>query len=125
MKFAIFTPTAALWPVLRNFDVFIASLGAPRADASDIASSSLYPLTPREVLPQYDAALEQRLSALHRELYTALLRPSETFAGEQRSMADVFWPDLRGTSIGALLEAFYYYFLRRVEGWITSGLSDN
>src|SRR5947208_1182990 len=56
MQFAIFTPTAALWPVLRNFDVFIASLGTPRADASEIAGSGLYPLEPREIIPHFVAA---------------------------------------------------------------------
>lgn len=125
MKFAIFTPTAALQPVLRNFDVFIASLGAPRADAGEIAASGLYPLQPQNALPHYDAQLEARLGALHRELYTALLRPSEVFAADKRSMAEAFWPDLRGTSIGDLLEAFFYYFLRRVEGDVSviDGLS--
>jgi hypothetical protein len=125
MKLAIFTPTAALQPVLRNFDVFIASLGAPRADAGEITGSVLYPLELQEMLPRYDAELERRLGALHTELYTALLRPSEVFAKDQRSMADTFWPDLRGTSIGDLLEAFFYYFLRRVEGDVSviDGLS--
>jgi len=113
MRLALFTPVAALWPVLRNFDVFIASLGSPRADASDLADNALYPLEPQEALPTYDPALEHRLAALHRELYTALLRPSEMFTGDGRSIGQVFWPDLRSTSVDALLEAFFYYFLRR------------
>jgi hypothetical protein len=113
MKFAVFTPSAALWPVLRNFDVFVASLGAPRSNANELSVSTLYPLEAREALPRYDAELERRLGLLHHELYTALLRPSESYSRERRCLADVFWRDLRGTSIHALLEAFFYYFLRR------------
>jgi hypothetical protein len=125
MKLALFTPVAALWPVLRNFDVFIASLGAPQTEARDIQSSPLYPLEPREMLPSYDGALERRLSSLHSDLYTALLRPSESFSRDNRSMADVFWPDLSGTSIAALWEAFFYYFLRTTAGdvSVSDGLS--
>lgn len=113
MKLALFTPSAALWPVLRNFDVFVAALGAPRADAERISTSALYPLEPRELLPAYDGELEQRLKLLHHELYSALLRPAEVYARDPRSIGEAFWPDLRGTSIDALLEAFLYYFLRR------------
>src|SRR5688500_15759575 len=125
MKLALITPSAALWPVLRNFDVFIAALGAPRANAGAIEDSPLYPLEPRELLPAYAPELEHRLSELHRELYSALLRPSEAFAQSEQSIADAFWPDLRGTSIDALLEAFFYYFLRRVASDVTvsAGLS--
>jgi hypothetical protein len=125
MKFAIFTPSGALQPVLRNFDVFMADLGAPRADAREIVAGPLYPLAEREPASAMDPVLEQRLSALHRELYTALLRPSETYADEKRSLAEAFWPDLRGTSIDALLEAFFYYFLRRVSADVSviDGLS--
>ncbi len=69
--------------------------------------------------------MELRLHSLHRELYTALLRPSETFARDRRTMSEAFWPDLHGTSIDALLEAFFYYFLRKVSAdvSVSDGLS--
>jgi hypothetical protein len=91
MQLALFTSGAALWPVTRNFEAFIASLGAG-------AQSS---------------ALDRRLVRLHRDLYDALLRPGGTYAETEGCFAASFLPDLEGSPADALLEALLFYFLRR------------
>jgi hypothetical protein len=125
MKLALFTPSAALWPVLRNFDVFVASLAAPHSSARSIAASPLYPVHLVEAPPQGSAALERRLDALQQELYAALLRPSEHYAGMTADMAEHFWGDLQGTSVASLLDAFYFYFTYQTAGdlSVVDGLS--
>jgi hypothetical protein len=69
--------------------------------------------------------MDQRLSLLHREVYSALLRPREYFRAEQRCFADIFWPDLRHTTLDQLFEALSFFFMRRRlhELDITQGLS--
>jgi hypothetical protein len=57
--------------------------------------------------------LDQRLSLLHREIYDALLRPSEFFDAEERSLDAYFWPDLKDSSIDQLLSAFLFFFAGR------------
>lgn len=91
MQLALFTTGAALWPVTRNFEAFIASLGASARSA----------------------ALDRRLLALHRELYAALLRPSESLADQPGCFAGHFLPDLEDSPPDRLLEALLFYFLRR------------
>jgi len=118
MELGLFTYGAYLWPVHRNFEAFIAALGSPADTADSIADSQVYPA---QMSPETAAdglslppRLDQRLARLHRDLYDALLRPIELVAGEERSFADFFWPDLRGSAIDSLLGAFTYVFVRRV-----------
>lgn len=130
MQLALFTPAGYVWPVLRNFEVFIAKLGAqPRlsplsqaartigalaaAEASE--ATPLYPATDAAELGQFavEPRVSRRLEQLHRELYEALLRPSELFLNSHKGMADTFWPDLRDTHIERKLEAFFFFYLRR------------
>jgi hypothetical protein len=115
MQLALFTPGAFIWPVHRNFEAFVVSLGAPALDAADIDSAPCYPARIRtdSAVHALPPRLDERLTLLHRELYDALLRPAEYFAAEQRSFADVFWPDLRSTAVDALFEALIFFFLRR------------
>jgi hypothetical protein len=129
MELALFTYGAYIWPVHRNFEAFIAALGFPADTADSLADSSVYPAQLRPTIAAGDAPLpprlDQRLAGLHRDLYDALLRPIELAVREQRSFADFFWPDLRGTAIDSLLGAFTYMFVRRVpaEMPVAAGLS--
>lgn len=115
MQLALFTPGAYIWPVHRNFEAFIASLGAPAIDATDIASAACYPARVRtdSAVSSLPLRLDRRLTKLHRDLYDALLRPGDYFAREERSFAEVFWPDLRHTAVDALFEALLFFFLHR------------
>lgn len=115
MELALFTPGAYIWPVYRNFEAFIAALGAPVADAGELAAATIYPArrhadTVAHGLP---GALDRRLALLHRDLHNALLRPAAQFKGKRQSFADCFWPDLADSAIDQLLSAFVYYFIRR------------
>jgi hypothetical protein len=127
MKLALFTPGAYIWPVHRSLEAFLASLGAPARDELSVLGSSVYPATfeaepPLAGLPP---KLDARLLQLHRDLYDAMLRPLGYFSNEELCMADYFWPDLRETSIGQLLNAFLFYFTRRTGAGValTTGLS--
>lgn len=91
MQLALFTSGAALWPVTRNFEAFIASLGAGA----------------------HSGPLDRRLRQLHRELYEALLRPGDTYADQGACFAGHFLPDLEGGAPDQLMEALLFYFLRR------------
>jgi hypothetical protein len=115
MDLALFTPGAYIWPVYRNFEAFIASLGAPADAADSIADSNAYPARhyTESGLADMPERVSQRLTSLHRELYRALLRPSELFDGEERSLPELFWSDLADTPAGGLLNAFYFYFIGR------------
>lgn len=130
MQLALFTPAGYVWPVLRNFEVFIAKLGAqpalsPRslgartlgelANAEGLEKSPLYPANDSSELGQYEVDLRtsKRLETLHRDLYEALLRPSAFFLDSDKGMAETFWPDLRDTHIERKLEAFFFFYLRR------------
>jgi hypothetical protein len=112
LQLALFTPGAYVWPVHRNFESFIAALGTPALDAPDIAVSRLYPARTRtdSATTGLPEALDARLLELHRELYSALLRPLSYFEREPRRFADRFLPDLRPTGAGALFEALVFYF---------------
>jgi hypothetical protein len=115
MELALFTRGAFIWPVYRNFESFIAALATRGVDAEELGAGRIYPARQRSdsAVHGLPAALDQRLAELHRELYSALLRPVELFAVERKSFADYFWPDLSGTVIDDLLSAFVYYFVRR------------
>jgi hypothetical protein len=115
MELALFTPGAYIWPVLRNFEVFVASLGSAATGAETIAGSPVYPAVPRFVpdLLGRSSTLDARLQLLHRDLYTALLRPSRFFAGSNEPVSAQFWPDLVSTSAADLLDCFVFYFLGR------------
>lgn len=127
MELALFTHGAYVWPVHRNFESFIAALGAPAAAADAIVESPAYPADARTAgsVRGLPARLDQRLAQLHRDLYDALLRPIELAERERRSFADFFFSDLRGTAVEDLLAAFTYYFIRRVpaEMPVAAGLS--
>ena len=118
MELALFTYGAYVWPVHRNFEAFIAALGSPADAADNLADSSVYPAHLRPAMATHDLSLplrlDHRLARLHRDLYDALLRPIELAVSEERSFADFFWPDLRGSAIDSLLGAFTYMFVRRV-----------
>lgn len=130
MQLALFTPAGYVWPVLRNFEVFIAKLGAQPslsphslgarslgelASAEQHERTPLYPADDSSELGQYEVEprTSRRLEALHRDLYDALLRPSSFFTDSDKNMADTFWPDLRDTHIERKLEAFFFFYLRR------------
>jgi hypothetical protein len=127
MKLALFTPGAYIWPVHRSLEAFLASLGAPARDELSVVGSPVYPATFEAEPPLSGLApqLDARLLQLHRDLYDAMLRPIGFFSAEELCMADYFWPDLRETSIGQLLEAFLFYFTRQVGAGValTTGLS--
>lgn len=116
MQLALFTPGACIWPVYRNFESFIAALGTPDTGAQSVSASLLYPARQRSdsAVQGISPEMDRRLTRLHRELYSALLRPAAYFKGEQRLFADVFWPDLRHTAVDALFEALAFYFTGRV-----------
>jgi hypothetical protein len=127
MKLALFTPGAYIWPVHRSLEAFLASLGAPARDEPSVLGSPVYPATfeaepPLRGLPP---RLDARLLQLHRDLYDAMLRPIGFFSAEKLCMADYFWADLRDTSFGQLLDAFLFYFTRRIGAGVTltTGLS--
>ncbi|MCC7477319.1 hypothetical protein IT575_02575 [bacterium] len=130
MQLALFTPAGYVWPVLRNFEVFIAKLGAQPslsehslgartlgelAAAERHERSPLYPADAGSELGQYqvEPRTGKRLELLHRDLYEALLRPSAFFTDSDKNMAETFWPDLRDTHIERKLEAFFFFYLRR------------
>lgn len=129
MELALFTYGAYVWPVHRNFEAFVAALGSPADTADHIADSSVYPAQMRPATAAPDLSLpprlDQRLARLHRDLYDALLRPIELAVSEERSFADFFWSDLRGTAIDSLLGTFTYMFVRRVPAdmSVAAGLS--
>lgn len=127
MKLALFTPGAYIWPVHRSLEAFLASLGVPARDELSILGSPVYPATFEAEPPLTGLAplLDTRLLQLHRDLYDAMLRPISFFSAESLCMADYFWPDLRQTSIGQLLDAFLYYFTRQTGAGVplTAGLS--
>lgn len=114
MKLAIFTPGAYVWPVHRSFEGFVASLGTVNDSADSLWRSQLYPVDSR--IKQGTASLDgrhgERLQRLHREIYDALLRPSETYSGSTNSIESEFWPDLAGTPPAQLLQALMFFFLR-------------
>ena len=101
MKLSLFTPGAYIWPIHRNFEAFIAALG----DAGDEPAAVAHHNYPAEL-----ERLDKRLTSLHREVYDALLRPSEFFENETAFMDEYFWPDLRHTAVDNLLGIFMYYF---------------
>jgi hypothetical protein len=107
--------------VYRNFETFIAALGMPSADALDLADSAQYPARLRtdSAVHGLSERMDARLTELHREIYSALLRPREYFRGERRSFPDAFWPDLRHTAFDQLFEALCFYFTRRTLGELT------
>jgi hypothetical protein len=130
MQLALFTPGSYVWPVLRNFEVFIARLAAePQVGGPLLAARTLgevataekkgaltiYPVGLPSDMEQYqiDPRMSRRLERLHRELYDALLQPSSFFITSSRGIAESFWPDLTGTLIERKLEAFFFYYLRR------------
>jgi hypothetical protein len=101
---------------MRNFEVFISSLGAQGVYAASVLSSPIYPAPRLETAALGQAtepARDKRLIELHRELYSALLSPTEAFASDTRCFADRFYADLEGTSADALIEALLFYFLHR------------
>jgi len=127
MELALYTPGAYIWPVYRNFEAFIAALGAPAADVDELGAEAVYPARQRtdsatHGLPE---TLDRRLAMLHRDLRDALLRPAEYFDDLRQSFAEYFWPDLAGTSIDRLLSAFVYYFVLQAASDVpvTTGLS--
>lgn len=115
MELGLFTRGAYIWPVYRNFEAFIASLGVPGSDTTQLADCPLYPVRIQTDSAAHGLAadLDQRLSILHRNLYDALLRPVESFSREPRSFADYFVADLRGTTPADLLDAFMFFFIRQ------------
>ena len=115
MQLALFTPGASIWPVHRNFEAFIAELGAAACDAIDVLDSPAYPVRSKSEsgVSRLSPAMDHRLFALHQDLYRALLKPGEFFHGERRSMAELFWPDLLGSSAAELLSALIFHFIER------------
>jgi len=115
MQLALFTPGACIWPVQRNFEAFIAELGAQACDALDVLDSSAYPVSSRSEsgVSQLSPAMDHRLFALHQDLYKALLKPGEFFHAESRSMSELFWPDLQGSAAAQLLSALMFHFIER------------
>src|SRR5262249_55854516 len=101
--------------VHRNFEAFVASVGAPAFDAVDIGSAPCYPARVRtdSAVHAMPPRLDSRLTLLHRELYDALLRPTEYFVRAERTFADLFWPDLRHPQVEALFEALLFFFIHR------------
>lgn len=126
MKLALFTPGAYVWPVERSFEGFIHSLGGYGTDADSVTDSTAYPA---DSLADHQAAMPAALSArlvrLHRDLYDALLRPVEFFRGSEETLAEHFYPDLRGTQVDALMSALMFFFVRYtgVEINVLRGLS--
>jgi hypothetical protein len=112
MELALFTPGAFTWPLHRNFEGFIAALGEPVADCADVFTSPHYPARHFTELgfSTMPARTNQRLLQLHHDLYHALLRPVEFYAGSPEPLPGLFWPDLAPTPIGNLLDAFYFVF---------------
>jgi hypothetical protein len=115
MELALFTSGAYIWPVYRNFETFIAALGAPAGAARTIAASSTYPAATRtdSALHGLPERLDARLAELHRELYDALLTPPGSKRWMALPFALRFLPDLTGTPAEWLLDAFFFYFLGR------------
>jgi hypothetical protein len=115
MQLALFTPGACIWPVHRNFEAFIAELGADACDAIDVLDSSTYPVRSKSEsgVSRLSERMDHRLFALHQDLYRSLLKPTEFFHGERRSMAELFWPDLLGGSAAELLSALTFHFIQR------------
>ncbi|MBN2080715.1 hypothetical protein JW859_00770 [bacterium] len=126
MDLALFTDGAYIWPVYRNFEAFIAALGVPGCDAEGLDAAPIYPAHERtdSAVHGVSDALDRRLETLHRDLYDALLRPVEMFEREPRPLAEVFWPDLRGTNVDRLFAAFMFFFVHRspAELPVTMGL---
>ena len=118
MELGLFTRGAYIWPVYRNFEAFIASLGAPGHDVARLADCPAYPVRSRTdgavhgLSPEMDA----RLVDLHRELYDALLRPVEQYQRRGGTFSGHFLPDLEQTAAADLLDAFMYYFTNQVAG---------
>lgn len=115
MQLALFTPGASIWPVHRNFEAFIAELGGKAYPAVDLMDSEAYPVSARSEsgVIQLSAEMDYRLFELHQDLYRSLLRPSEFFHGESRSIAERFWPDLLGSPAADILSAFMFHFIER------------
>ena len=115
MQLALFTPGASIWPVHRNFEAFIAELGAAACDAVDLLDSSAYPVSSRSEsgVSSLSGRMEYRLFELHQDLYRALLRPAEFFHAERRSFAEMFWPDLIGGPAAQLLSTLVFHFIER------------
>jgi hypothetical protein len=121
MELALFTPGAYIWPLHRNFEGFIAALGEPVADCADIFHSPHYPARhfTETGFSGMSERTSQRLIELHHDLYSALLRPVEFYAGSGQTLPELFWPDLAPTPAGDLLDAFYFKFT----GMPVAGLS--
>jgi hypothetical protein len=115
MQLGLFTPGAFIWPVHRSFEAFLASLATPAVDVDVLADGRLYPARERteSVSVGMSAGPDARFTALHRELYEALLRPERFYEDEPASLPDFFWPDLQRTSAGDLLSAFFFHFVQR------------
>jgi hypothetical protein len=115
MQLALFTPGAYVWPLHRNFESFIAALATRSDNASNISKSRLYPVksSPDRLALGITHAVDERLTTLHRELYSAMLRPSSYWKGDERLFVDAFWPDLRHSAADYLFEALSFYFTGR------------
>lgn len=114
MQLALFTPGACIWPVHRNFEAFIAELGADACDAIDVLESSAYPVHSKSEsgVDRLSERMDHRLFVLHQDLYRSLLKPTEFFHGERRSLAELFWPDLQGSAAAELLSALVFHFIQ-------------
>ena len=115
MQLALFTPGACIWPVHRNLEALIAELGGEAQPAVDLLESAAYPVRARSEsgVRSLSERMDHRLFELHQDLYRSLLRPSEFFHGESRTIADCFLPDLLGTPAADLLSALVFHFIER------------
>jgi hypothetical protein len=113
MELALFTPGAFIWPLHRNFEGFIAGLGEPVAGCASVFESPHYPARhfTETGFTGMSGRTSQRLIELHRDLYSALLRPVQYYAGVKESLSSLFWPDLAPTPAGELIDAFYFEFI--------------